>query len=129
MTTDTLTVEELGVDREYLDEKERFFLAAIEVATDDINRFRAKQSLNVIRLAKAGLESRWRTDLENAPKDKSILMWWKPIRENKDAEAAVIGQISSHEPGKWWNGQTGHYQSLEHIAGWQPLPSPPERGQ
>ncbi|WP_425277153.1 DUF551 domain-containing protein [Nitratireductor basaltis] len=37
----------------------------------------------------------------------------------------VIGQVSSYESGRWWNGQRGQYEDLSHITHWQPLPEPP----
>ncbi|WP_367575703.1 DUF551 domain-containing protein [Pelagibius litoralis] len=64
--------------------------------------------------------------MEEAPKNKGLLLWWRPKDENPYAETAVIGQISSYEDGMWWNGQRGEYQPVWHITHWQPLPSPPQ---
>lgn len=63
--------------------------------------------------------------IESAPLDKSLLLWWQPIQPNVHAEGCVIGQVSSHEPGNWYNPQTGQFQDLWHIRYWQPLPAPP----
>lgn len=63
--------------------------------------------------------------IETAPKDVSLLLWWRPIAPNKAAETVVIGQVSSYERGKWWNGQTAKYQDLWHITHWMPLPDAP----
>lgn len=66
----------------------------------------------------------WRT-IDSAPRDKNILLWWRPRSPNPHAEACVIGQISSYEEGKWWNGQRGEYQDVSHVTHWLPLPLPP----
>lgn len=78
--------------------------------------------------------------VENAPLDKSVLMWWRPradpkyphppehaspLSNNRYAEACVIGQVSHSNPGQWWNGQTGKLQDLWHVTHWRPLPSGP----
>ena len=70
----------------------------------------------------------WR-DIGSAPLDTSVLLWWAPDPPNRYAEGCVIGQISSYEPGNWYNGQTGQFQALSHIKYWQPLPSPPTSGE
>lgn len=66
--------------------------------------------------------------IETAPLDKSVLLWWRPINENPHAEIVVIGHVSSHEPGKWWNGQRGEYQDIWHVTHWAPLPAGPSKG-
>jgi hypothetical protein len=63
--------------------------------------------------------------IETAPLDKSLLLWWRPIQPNAYADGCVIGQVSSHVPGNWYNSQTGQFQDLWHITHWQPLPAPP----
>jgi hypothetical protein len=63
--------------------------------------------------------------IETAPSDVTLLFWWRPIAPNPHAEAAVIGVVSSHEPGKWWNPQRAEYQDLWHVTHWRPLPLPP----
>lgn len=83
--------------------------------------------------------SEWQP-IETAPLDTPVLMWWRPkadpkyphpasaasdLSNNRYAETCVIGQVSSHEPGKWWNGQTGTYQDLWHVTHWMPLPKSP----
>ncbi len=70
-------------------------------------------------------ERQWRS-IEDAPKDTSLLLWWIPRDGNQYAEACVIGQISSYEPGKWWNGQTATHQEVDRITHWMPLPNAPE---
>ena len=70
-------------------------------------------------------ESPWQP-IETAPKDTKLLLWWVPVDGNKYAESAVIGTVSYHEPGTWWDGQRGEYQTLSHIRYWMPLPPPPE---
>lgn len=69
--------------------------------------------------------SEWQP-IETAPLEKTVLLWWRPIDDNPWAEACVIGQVSAHEPGKWWNGQRGEYQDLWHVTHWMPLPPGPE---
>lgn len=64
--------------------------------------------------------------IQTAPLDKSVLLWWQPISPNPYAEACVIGQVSSTEPGNWFNVQTGNFQDLSHISHWQPLPARPK---
>jgi len=66
----------------------------------------------------------WRP-IGSAPKNVSVLLWWRPKDSNPLAESCVIGQVSSYEPGKWWNEQTGTYQDLSHITHWMPLPEKP----
>lgn len=63
--------------------------------------------------------------IETAPLDRSVLLWWRPVKDNPYAECWVIGQVSSHEPGKWWNGQRGECQDLQHVTHWMPLPPSP----
>lgn len=64
-------------------------------------------------------------DISTAPLDRNILLWWRPITPNRYAEAVVIGSLSSHEEGKWWNPQRGEYQDSWHVTHWMPLPDPP----
>ena len=81
----------------------------------------------------------WRP-IETAPKDQTLLLWWRPrkhpdyprpadaastLSDNRYAEACVIGQVSSHEPGTWWNGQTAKSQDIWHVTHWKPLPKRP----
>jgi hypothetical protein len=75
-------------------------------------------------LAQLEAQDGWQP-IETAPLDKSVLLWWVPIDGNKLAECAVVGQISSHETGQWWNGQTAQYQSISHVTRWMLLPSAP----
>jgi hypothetical protein len=78
--------------------------------------------------------------IETAPKDKWLLLWWRPrsdpryphppenasaISNNRYAETWVVGMIRSDEPGSWWNGQRGEYQDIWHVTRWMPLPAPP----
>lgn len=73
-----------------------------------------------------------------APMGKSILMWWRPVASdkyphppeaasplsnNKYAENCVIGQLSVHEDGKWWDGR--EYKDIWHVTHWMPLPDAP----
>lgn len=67
--------------------------------------------------------------IETAPLGKSVLLWWRPIDPNPYAEDVVIGTVSSHEPGMWWNGQRGEYQKLWHVTHWMPLPERPIVGE
>jgi hypothetical protein len=64
--------------------------------------------------------------IETAPLNQNVLLWWRPIDDNKCAECAVIGQISFYEQGKWWNGQTGTYQDIWHVTKWMPVPAAPK---
>ena len=81
----------------------------------------------------------WRS-IETAPRDTTILMWWRPrtdprypvpddaasdMSNNRYAEACVIGQVSASEPGTWWNGQRGESQDIWHVTHWMPLPKSP----
>jgi len=68
--------------------------------------------------------SEWQP-IETAPKDKQVMLWWRPKSPNRHAEAVVIGQISSWEEGKWWNSQRGEYQGIWHITHWRPVPEAP----
>jgi hypothetical protein len=70
----------------------------------------------------------WRP-ISEAPLDNSVLIWWVPISPNKHAECWIIGQVSSHEPGKFWNPSAGIYDDLSRIKWWMPLPSPPTSGE
>jgi hypothetical protein len=63
--------------------------------------------------------------IETVPKGKDVLLWWIPKDPNPYAEACVIGMVSAHEPGMWWNGQRGAYQSVSHVTHWMPLPESP----
>lgn len=65
----------------------------------------------------------WR-DIESAPKDVRVLLYWRPITSNPYAEAVVCGTVPSAEPGKWWS-DNAVYQDLWHITHWMPLPPPP----
>lgn len=64
--------------------------------------------------------------INTAPLETPVLLWWRPVGENKFAEACVIGTVSVHMAGEWWNGQTGTYQDLWHVTHWTPLPDGPE---
>ncbi len=56
--------------------------------------------------------------IETAPLDKRVLLWWTPVNGNKFAEAAIIGEVSSHFPGTYWD---GGYQGADYMAGYKPL--------
>jgi len=64
--------------------------------------------------------------IETAPLDKWVLFWWRPINDNRYAETVTMGQVSSHEVGKWWD-LTGKYQDLWHVTHWMPLPPAPNK--
>lgn len=66
----------------------------------------------------------WRS-IDTAPHGVELLLWWRPLSPNKSAEAVVLGQISTHETGKWWNSQRGEYQELWHVTHWMPKPNGP----
>ena len=78
----------------------------------------------MINLYNAQLWLLWKP-IETAPKDVFLLLWWRPRDGNIYAESCVIGQVSSYETGKWWNGQTGNYQELERVTHWMNLPMGP----
>jgi hypothetical protein len=69
----------------------------------------------------------------SAPWNKTVLLWWRPITENRFAEATVVGQVvapdeplsEDSKPTRWWNGQRGEYQDIWHVTHWMPLPPPP----
>jgi len=62
--------------------------------------------------------------MDTAPIDKDVLFEWHPKGgNNPHAIAAVVGRLSSYEPGKWWNSQTCFYQDASHLHGWMPLPA------
>jgi hypothetical protein len=70
--------------------------------------------------------------IETAPLDKWLLLWWTPVSLNPHAETWIIGQVSSHESGKYWDGRyekdcTEGYKDLARITHWMPLPAPPKR--
>jgi hypothetical protein len=65
--------------------------------------------------------------IDTAPLDKNVLLWWTPKTPNPHAECWVIGAVSSHDPGKWWNGQRAQLEELAHITHWRPLPAGPTR--
>lgn len=94
-------------------EKQR---AAVDTLTTFANRM-----LNYV----APVAPEWQP-IETAPLNKNVLLWWRPIDDNKCAECAVIGQISFYEQGQWWNGQTGTYQDIWHVTKWMPLPTAPK---
>lgn len=71
--------------------------------------------------------SEWQP-IETAPLDKTVLLYWTPVKPNQYAEACVIGQVSSYEPGTWWNGQRMTYEDLDRITHWMPLPPGPREG-
>lgn len=78
---------------------------------------------------KNAVRNEWRP-IETAPLGEYVLFWWRPIHDNNPyAESCVIGQISTHELGKWWNGQTGTYQDVWHLTHWMPLPKSPRLAQ
>jgi len=68
--------------------------------------------------------------IETAPKDEWLLLWWIPVDGNKYAEGWIKGQVSSHRPGMYWDGQYTDelgeegYKPLERITHWM---LPPER--
>jgi hypothetical protein len=72
-------------------------------------------------------DSQWLPIDDDAPRDVNLLLWWVPVEPNRFAEACVIGQISSYQPGKWWNGQTGTYQDLNRVTHYMKLPAGPNR--
>lgn len=69
--------------------------------------------------------------IKTAPLDKWVLLWWTPIGSNPSAECWIKGQVSSHRPGKYWDGQYGDelgeegYKDLARITHWTPLPDGP----
>jgi hypothetical protein len=67
----------------------------------------------------------WQVIDEDTPRDVSLLLWWRPIDGSPARQESVIGQLSSHEPGKWWNGQRGEYADIWHVTHWQLLPKGP----
>lgn len=83
--------------------------------------------------------STWQS-INTAPVGVEVLLWWRPkadpaypkspeaksvLSDNKYAEQCVIGQVSEHEEGQWWNGQRGEYQDIWHVTHWMPLPKSP----
>ncbi len=66
--------------------------------------------------------------IDTAPVDKSLLLWWRPINDdNPAAECWVVGQVSAHKAGTWWDGRKGEYQDLWHITHWMCLPQSPRK--
>ena len=69
--------------------------------------------------------------IATAPRDKWLLLWWIPVDGNPHAEACIIGQVSSHRPGKYWDGkykdELGEegYKDLARITHWMWLPAGP----
>ena len=73
----------------------------------------------------------WKT-IDTVPWNKRVLLWWTPVTPNKHAECAIIGTVSSSNPGTYWDGiypgvdyQAG-YKPLERITHWTELPPPPK---
>lgn len=92
----------------------------------------ARELVRLTELASSEKAKQIWQPIDTAPIGKTILLWWTPIDDNKYAEAAVIGQVSEHEKGMWWNGQRAEYETLARITHWLPLPEVPtdaERGQ
>lgn len=65
---------------------------------------------------------KWQT-IESAPKDKSVLLWWVGVKGARAPGAALTGQVSSYEPGMFWDGHI--YRPIAWITHWMPLPPPP----
>lgn len=80
-------------------------------------------------MTRSKIKYQWRpVDIDTMPLSTSVLLWWVSINpENVYAHVCVIGQVSEHEPDKWWNGQTGKYQDLSLITHWMPLPAGPRQ--
>lgn len=89
------------------------------------HRYLFREAATVIKGRDRAMSARWQP-IETAPSDRSVLLWWRPKNDdNIYAEACIIGQVSSHEPGKWWNGQRGEYQDIWHVTHWMELPTTP----
>lgn len=118
MTTDTLTVEEL--EQFEADLAECAMSGAVDIA----------MGINLARklgnTAKAGLESRWRTDLENAPIDcrsTAVDLWIVPPTEDLGNSPFKNGFAARTQPegyrvpncfsynGRSWIGPSGKYVS------------------
>lgn len=63
--------------------------------------------------------------MEMCPIGARVLFWWKPPVENPDEERPVIGRLSEHRPGYWWDPQAERYLPAENLAFWQCLPGRP----
>ncbi len=73
--------------------------------------------------------------IETAPYAKPVLAWWRPINNNKHAEAYIIAERrivetphvdqgwGEYKEGCWW--ANGRYYDPFHIVAWMPLPAPP----
>lgn len=104
------------------------YIAMEEHWTEENNQFSVKLAQAQAALTEArkdGERQQWQP-IATAPTDKLLLLWWIPRDGNPYAEACVIGQLSFHEPGKWWNSQRGEYQEIERITHWMPLPASPD---
>lgn len=83
------------------------------------------EAASVIKGRDRSMAARWQS-IDTAPLDRSVLLWWRPINDdNLYSECPVIGQVSSHDVGKWWNGQRGELQDLWHVTHWMELPTSP----
>lgn len=69
--------------------------------------------------------SEWQP-IETAPKDKNVLMAWRPVDAEKRPwhVEVVIACVSSYYEGSIWTG--GMYQPVSHVSHWMPLPEPPK---
>lgn len=68
--------------------------------------------------------------INTAPVSKELLLWWRPINDNKYAESVVIGTVCyGGLDDKWWNSQRGEYQDIWHITHWMLMPSAPQTGE
>jgi len=69
----------------------------------------------------------------DTPLDTRLLLWWTPKTPNKYAEVIIIGEISSHFEGTYFDGyrikREGYeagYADLKHITHWRYLPAAPQ---
>ena len=62
--------------------------------------------------------------LETAPLNQNVLLWWVGgSKLPKAPPTCTIGQVSSYEPGRVWNGFD--YVPEEWFTHWAPMPDGP----
>lgn len=94
------------------------------------DRWLLREAATVIKGRDRAIHAIWKPIDEDTPMDRSLLLWCRPINDdNPYAEAAVIGQISSYDPGKWWNGLEGMLQDIWHVTHWKELPTSPRHAE
>lgn len=86
----------------------------------DTVRAKMQQLWNEIERLRAA--QRWETFSGTTPIDKWIMLWFVGNNAPKSAHMPVIGLVSSHEPGKVWDGHD--YRPVEWFSHWKHFDAP-----